>query len=161
MFSLINVYMGGLSQMLNSSGVGCLYNGKLVNHLMYAYDAAIIAPSARALQKLLLLCKTYAANCDIFFNVRKTFCMCIKPKNLKHMLLPIVHLNGIPLQYVSSQKYLGVKMCDSQRDDDDIIEQLCGVYTRGNMLIKNFSKCSVDVKSQLFKSYCSSFYCSQ
>ena len=158
---LFNVYMDDLSQILNSSCVGCLYNGKLVNHLMYADDAALIAPSARALQKLLLLCETYAANCDIIFNVRKTILMCIKPKKLKNMLLPIVHLNGIPLKYVSSQKYLGVKMCDSQRDDDDIIQQLRGVYTRGNMLIKNFSQCSVDVKCQLFKSYCSSFYCSQ
>ena len=47
-----------------------------------------------------------------------------------------MHLNGIPLQYVSSQKYLGVKMCGSQRDDDDIIEQLRGVYTRGICLLR-------------------------
>ena len=61
----------GLSQMLNSSGLGCLYNGK--KHLMNADDAAIIAPSARALQKLLHLCETHAANCDIIFNECKTF----------------------------------------------------------------------------------------
>ena len=61
---------------------------------------------------------------------------------------------------ISSQRYLGVKMYDSQRADDDIIKELRGVYTHGNMLIKNFSKCSVHVKSQLFKSYFSSFYCS-
>ena len=72
----------------------------------------------------------------------------LKPKNLKHMHLPIVHLKGIPLQYVSS--HLGVKMCDSQRDDDDIIQQLLGVYTRGNMLIKNFSNGQLMLKVNCF-----------
>ena len=31
----------------------------------------------------------------------------------------------------------------------------------GNMLLKNFSICTDDVRCKLFKSYCSSFYCCQ
>ena len=33
-------------------------------------------------------------------------------------------------------------------------------YTNANMLIRNFFKCSVDVKCYLFKTYCSTMYCS-
>ena len=33
-------------------------------------------------------------------------------------------------------------------------------YTNANMLIRNFFKCSVDVKCYLFKTYCSTTYCS-
>ena len=33
-------------------------------------------------------------------------------------------------------------------------------YTNANMLIRKFFKCSVDVKCYLFKTYCSTMYCS-
>ena len=33
-------------------------------------------------------------------------------------------------------------------------------YTNANMLIRKFLKCSVDVKCYLFKTYCSTMYCS-
>ena len=34
------------------------------------------------------------------------------------------------------------------------------IYARGNTLIKKFNMCSADVKSRLFRSYCSILYCS-
>ena len=33
-------------------------------------------------------------------------------------------------------------------------------YTDANMLIRKFFKCSIDVKCYLFKTYCSTMYCS-
>ena len=33
-------------------------------------------------------------------------------------------------------------------------------YANANMLIRKFSKCSVNVKCYLFKTYCSTMYCS-
>ena len=49
-------------------------------------------------------------------------------------------------------------MCSSSKDDDAISSQIRSLYSRGNTLIKNFSNCSDDVKCQLFKTYCTSFY---
>ena len=34
-----------------------------------------------------------------------------------------------------------------------------GTYTRRNIIKRNFSSCTQDVKLKLFQSYCSSFYC--
>ena len=45
-------------------------------------------------------------------------------------------------------------------DNKDIIRQVRATYARGNALICKFRKCSDDVKVQLFKSFCSNFYCS-
>ena len=50
-------------------------------------------------------------------------------------------------------------MCSSNKDDDAISCQIRGLYARGNVLVKHFSFCSDDVKSILFKTFCSSFYC--
>ena len=38
--------------------------------------------------------------------------------------------------------------------------QCRSTYSRGNIIIRHFSKCNVDVKCQLFRSFCTSFYCS-
>ena len=39
------------------------------------------------------------------------------------------------------------------------VKQTRSLYCRGNMLINNFKICNKAIKVQLFKSYCSSFYC--
>ena len=44
-------------------------------------------------------------------------------------------------------------------DDSDINRQMRSFYIRSNYLVRNFSNCSVEVKSQLFSAYCSSMYC--
>ena len=44
--------------------------------------------------------------------------------------------------------------------DADLKRQMRKFYTNANMLIRKFFKCSVDVKCYLFKTYCSTMYCS-
>ena len=44
--------------------------------------------------------------------------------------------------------------------NEDIRKEIRAVYARGNMLLQNFRHCSEEVKKQLFRSYCTSFYCS-
>jgi hypothetical protein len=60
-----NVYMDDLSTILNMSKVGCIMNGVKCNHLMYADDLVLLAPSARALQTLLKTCDLFAVDNDI------------------------------------------------------------------------------------------------
>ena len=53
---LFNVNMNGLSDILNRVNIGCMINNVRFNHLMYADDTVLISPSARDLQRLILLC---------------------------------------------------------------------------------------------------------
>ena len=158
---LFNVYTDDLSEQLSNSKIGCYFNDVLVNHLMYADDAVLIAPSASGLQTLLLICEKYASLCDILFNERKTVCMCVKPKCFKQLVPPEILLNGKPLKYVHRQKYLGIIVDEDQRDDCDMNNQLRNLYARGNLIIKNFKNCSVEIKCLLFKAYCTNIYCCQ
>ena len=87
--------------------------------------------------------------------------MCVKSKRYKHVHVPKFTLNGRSLRQVSEEKYLGCIMSDDFSDDLDLSRQMRAIYTRGNMLIKNFKSCSDDVKLQLFKTYCSNLYCGQ
>ena len=44
--------------------------------------------------------------------------------------------------------------------DNDLKGQMRNFYANANMLIRKFSKCSVNVKCYLFKTNCSTMYCS-
>ena len=132
-----------------------------MNHLMYADDSCIMAPSPTALQILLDICKDFAVENSIVYNEKKSKCMCFIPSKLSGLHIPKVYLNGKPLDFVSEQKYLGVLLNEKFNDDSDIVRQVKALYTRGNLLVKCFKLCSNGIKAHLFKTYCSSNYCCQ
>jgi hypothetical protein len=158
---LFNVYIDDLSKRLLQCKVGCNINGSWVNHIVYADDTVLLAPSPAALQELINHCERFASAHDIIYNSKKTVVMCVKSKRYKHLHVPKFTLDGRSLRQVSEEKYLGCIMSDDFSDDLDLSRQMRAIYTRGNMLIKNFKSCSDDVKLQLFKTYCSNLYCGQ
>jgi hypothetical protein len=112
------------------------------------------------MQKMLGICSSFAADHDMVFNSKKTVLMCVKPRRFKKLIVPNICLNGKVLNLVNKHKYLGV-LNDKFNDDDDLRRQTRSIYSRGNVIVKWFKQCNDEVKSQLFKSYCSNFYCSQ
>ena len=79
-----------------------------MNHLMYADDLVLIAPSVRALQVLLGYCDSFAQDNDVKYNTKKTECMLVIPKEFKSDFIPCVELAGFKLKCVSTNKYLSV-----------------------------------------------------
>ena len=84
--------------------------------------------------------------------------MCVKPKCLRNIEVPAIYLNRIRLPLVESYKYLGAILNDDMTDDADIRRHVRALYCRGNILTKNFRKCTREVKNKLFATYCSSSY---
>jgi len=156
-----NVYMDDLSLLLNMSHTGCNFNNIFINHLSYADDMCIIAPSARSLQTLLDICQNYSMSHNITYNTAKSVCMYVKCLTFKVDHIPQIKLGGRTLDYVSSYRYLGCIISDVLTDELDIKRTIRGVYTRSNILIRKFNFCSFTVKQQLFQSYCTNFYCTQ
>ena len=153
---LFNIYVDDFSAKLK---IGCKINDVYVNHLMYADDTVLIAPSYAALQKLIDWCCNFAVDNNIIFNSEKTVCMYLNSKRYNHLVKPSFYLNGAPICYVDKERYLGFIINSLSKHDDDILKQTRSLYCRGNMLINNFKICNKAIKVQLFKSYCSSFYC--
>ena len=48
---------------------------------------------------------------------------------------------------------------EDQSDDVEIFKQIRTLYIRSNKLLRMFSYCTINVKKELFRSYCSSLYC--
>ena len=70
-----------------------------------------------------------------------------------------IKINNTPLEFVKEIRYLGYMLTSSNNDDLHISSLYRGLCIRSNMILRNFSKCTKDVKSLLFKSFCTSFYC--
>jgi hypothetical protein len=157
---LFNVYVDELSINLNNSETGCNMNEVFINYLLYADDTVVLAPSPHALQELINICSEFVNANEMVINIEKTYIMCVKPRPLKNLSVPNICLNDKPLVCVEKYKDLGVIFSDHQSDNDDINRQTQSIFSRGNMLIKRFKMCNDEVKGQLFKSYCTGFYCS-
>ena len=129
-----------------------------MNHVMYADDICLMAPSAIGLQKMLDVCFDFSLRNDIMFNPVKSVCVTFKPKNSK-LSCPSVRLDNNILEYISQTKFLGFIFNTNAQDDEEMLRQMRTLYIRSNKLIRTFHYCSTDVKLELFKSYCTSFYC--
>ena len=156
--ALFNIFMDDLSVQLNRVQIGCHINNVSFNHLFYADDSVILAPTPLALQKLLNICDDFAKTNELMYNTKKTFCMGILPKCLHNVELVSLSLAGNILKYTTEHKYLGVILSNDMYDDKDIVQQVKSVYARGNVIISKFRKCDNDVKVKLFKTFCSSLY---
>ena len=71
-----NIYMDDLSKNLNNAGVGCYVNNNTVNHIMYADDMCLLAPSAKALQILIDECTRYAIYSMILCIILRSLYVC-------------------------------------------------------------------------------------
>ena len=126
------MYIDSLSSCLRSVLVGCYVNGACCNHLIYADDTVLLAPSPSALQKLIDICCSFAVEHDLIFNAKKTKLICIKPSKLKFLYVPGVYLNGTRVTAVNQECYLGFIINEQFTDDDHIKKETRMLYAHGN-----------------------------
>ena len=118
--------------MLNNVNAGCFVGASLDNHLMYADDLVLLAPSAAGLSLLLSACSYYGIEFDVKFNSAKSNVMVFCCNLLKDIPVPNLMLNGVAIDKVSNCKYLGHCINDKLIDDDDMARQRKQIYAQGN-----------------------------
>ena len=86
-----------------------------MNHVIYADDICLMAPSAIGLQKMLDVCFDFSLRNDIMFNPVKSVCVKFRPKN-SNLSCPSVRLDSNTLEYISQTKYLlkMMKICSDK-----------------------------------------------
>ena len=118
---LYSVYVDDLSEYLVKSQIGCHIDSLCVNHVMYADDICLMAPSPAALLKLINICYDYSMQNNLSFNFSKSFCMVFKPRLYK-LSSPSLYMSTEKLEYTNSTKYLGFTF-SSDKDDNDMLRQ--------------------------------------
>lgn len=157
---LFNLYINDLIVALSGTRIGCHIDGVSVNNISYADDMVLLSASICGIKKLVTICEAYAERHGLKYNASKSELMVFEARGKNTVNFPEVKLNGKVLCRVHKFKYLGHLITSDLRDDDDIERERRALAIRANMIARRFARCSKDVKTTLFKSYCTSFYSS-
>ena len=155
---LFKVYVDDLSIILNSLRIGCAITNLIINHLMYADDIVLISPSTGGLKTLIEHCQQFGHTNDIKFNSTKSAILPFLPEDKKKYKTPPIHMNNEVIPVVEDFKYLGHILSNNKNDDLDIERQRKKNYAQGNSILRKFHMCSIEVKVELFKTYCTPLY---
>ena len=111
-----------LSIALSACRTGCCVGNSLINHLMYADDLVIFSPSSIGLRALITVCEEYAVSHEMLFNHKKSVILICRSKYMKNVY-PVFTLNGKIVDESDTARYLGHIICNSGKDDKDIMRQ--------------------------------------
>ena len=104
---------------------GCYINEQCMNHVIYADEICLLAPSAIGLQQMLDVCLNFSICNDIIFHPVKSVCIAFQPKKSK-LFCPNVTLDNNVLEYIGRTKYLGFMFNSNGQDDEDCYK--CVIY---------------------------------
>ena len=108
----------------------------MINHMLYADDIVLFAPSAKGLQNLLGISHTYGCNHDIEFNPSKSSGMYIDSK--KACNARTMTIGGKILNVVTSLSYLRHSICNDLSDDAGLKAKSRQMYAKSNTLRQKF-----------------------
>ena len=63
------------------------------------------------------------------------------------------------MTYENKVKYIGVFIISDLSDNIDMTRQMRSLYSRANILLRNFNKCSIDIMKTLFPSFGTNMFC--
>ena len=109
------------------------------------------------MQQFLYICNEYAAEHQLIYNGSKSFSLCFKRKKSK-ISSPTIFLDQSKIPLVAQCRYPGTTI-SINNSDLDLKRQMRKMYANDNLLLRKYSKCSVNGKCYLFKTHCSNLYC--
>ena len=103
------VRQGGIlsSIALNGCHTGYVVDNIPVNHLLYADDLVVFAPSISGLRELLKVCDVFADSHDINDNPNKSQVLISRGKFLSGVTIPPFCIDGRCIPETDTVKYLG------------------------------------------------------
>ena len=130
------------------------------NQCMYVRWAGVLSPGFR-LRELLKVCDVFADSHDIKYNPNKSQVLISRGKFLSGVNIPPFCIGGSCIPETDTVKYLGHFICNTMRDDTDILRQRRQLYARANVLARKFYMCTDEVKVLLFRTFCCNLYTCQ
>ena len=144
------IYVDDLVAILCAIGVGCYLISKFLSILLYADDMALLAPSLKGLQTLLIATENYCRDWDILLNAKKT-------KNMvfgKKCDLPDLVLDGKKIEWVQSWSYLGVTLLSHKEFNCSIDQKVKSFYRCANAILRIDGRSDEIVMLRLLEAQC-------
>ena len=125
--------------------------------ILFADDMALMAPSRDSMQQLINICAEYCLENCLKFNVKKTKIMVFGKysNNLDSLSrIELLHGHGVPIEFVTSCKYLGFYIRSGTHFKFSVHEDLCSFFGSANSILNFVSKPREQVQLQLLYSNC-------
>lgn len=156
---LFCVYLDGLLERLKNSKIGCFIGNIYLGVLGYADDVTLLAPTADAIRKMLVICNGYANEFSIKFNANKTKCILFTPPGKRAATVrPDLYIDNRLIEYVSEWPHLGNIISVTQTDSACILHRRNQFIGQINDVLCIFNKVNVVLKLDLLQKYCLSLY---
>ena len=107
--NLFNIYINDLPELFDRDTDSPMLGDKYIHCLMYADDLVLLSLSADGLQRKLNNLHTYCEEWALTINTKKTQVMCLT-NNPIQSIERVIYIGEVPLQWVSSYKYLGIEI---------------------------------------------------
>ena len=147
------LYMNDLFRLLKAAKVGCHIGDIFVGCVLYADDVCLLAPTRKAMQRLLDICSNYAQSWCIKYNEKKTKMMFVGNEFNSFSCEPLF-LNGKSLEFVSSWKYLGVTVTSEKNFCCSVIKPRSAFYRSSNSILNILNTPSEQVQMKLLYTMC-------
>jgi hypothetical protein len=146
-----SIYVDELIEKLKKLNVGCYVLYMFIAAIFYADDMAILSPSLKGLQILLIVCQEYCTQWDICLNAKKSKVMYFG-RPIGNLANPM--LDCKPLQWVSEWKYLGVLVRSGKKFDCSVIDKISKFYKCANAIFRVDGRCDDMILLRLVEAHC-------
>ena len=157
-------YMNDIFKIMKESKNGCFIGNYYAGVFGYADDLLLLCPSRKGLQDMLTIAENYAKDHNISYSTNinpiKSKTKGIVFTNSQNKPDPVkVCLNGNPLPWIDSAKYLGNKITSSINGlHEDILIKRVKFIERNSELLQEFYFAHPELLCKLNKIYNSSFF---
>lgn len=152
---LFNVYIDVLLNRVKESNVGCYMGHMFMGCFGYADDVILLCPSVQAVDKMLEVCDQFSCDFNVKFNAGKSKLIVYSKENITVEFC----FQGTTIPQSTTEKHLGYFIgADKGVSVKNITKQCHEMYAKVNLLMKEFRYADIDVRYNLFKSYCMSVY---
>ena len=151
---LFSIYFNGLTELLRNKNIGCYMYKIFLAIILFADDICLLAPTRSALQKLISSCESYCREYCLSFNPLKSKILVFSKKTLDLTSLKPVTINGKPIDYIESIKYLGVLITSSKGFAFSATNDLRNFYRSSNSILNALHKPSEPVLMHLLYTNC-------
>ena len=151
---LFAVYSDELLGELQSLGLGCSLGGVYAGALAYADDTTLLAPSFFAMRKMLEVCEKFAQQYDVLFNSTKSISIVFNCPTVNN--IPPFKLHGVEIPRENNAVHLGTWI-GSNACEKNVTKACCDLYTSTNKIKKTFPRATLTVKTEIFRTHCSSY----
>ena len=151
---LFGCYIDDICAILRNADIGCHMYGIFLAMILFADDLCLLAPTRRALVKMIELCAKYCKEFGLTFNTKKSKIVVFSKSNIDNETLGPVFLDGKVIEYVSSITYLGTTITNNKGITFSSKNDLTKFYRASNSILRAAKKPSEEVMMQLLYSCC-------